>query len=502
MKAQTAKTPAHGAHRSATEASKDQPSVKNDAAGADTARVSPQMARRILYSLMVPAIIMPVAGSMTRVALPIIRDDFQISADMTAWVAAAFTLPFMVLMPLYGRLSDAVGRRRLLLLGIMIFSVGTAMTFLSTNLGWLMAGRAVQGIGASGLMPLGMAFISAIFAPSQRGKAMGTWSQVGPIAGFVGPLVAGVIIVAWGWRAAFLPPLLVGIVAFLVVYLFIPSGLSNIEPGYLRRFDWIGVILLAGAGASLLFYLSSRPITGVAPLRDWRLLATTATFFVLLVWWERHREDPFMPLDVFHNKVFLQASGAASMRMVIMAGVGFLIPLYLVDVYGLSAAAVGVMLVINPGAMALMVRSGGQIADRWGSRLPVLVGLGVQVSVVIMLFSLPATAPIWVLGVILAYHGLGAGLMLAGLHRSAMGNTEAARMGSVAGMYNMLRFAGMAIGTAMAGVILQHFLDQGRPTLEAYQWTFLTFAAAGLVGILIAATMREPKYSMTTRGGD
>ena len=466
---------------------------------AETARVSPALARRILYSLMLPSMIMPVAGSMTRVALPIIRDDFQISAEMTAWVAVVFTLPFMVLMPLYGRLSDGAGKRRLLLLGILIFSIGTIMTIASTNLGWLMAGRAVQGIGASGLMPLGMAFISGIFATDQRGKALGTWSQVGPIAGFVAPLVAGVVIVGWGWRAALVPPLLVGIVAFAVVYYTIPSGLSKIDPSFLQRFDWIGVILLAGTGTSLLFYLSSRPITGVPPLQDWRLLAALVLFFVLLVWWELHRQDPFMPLDVFQNRLFLQASWAASMRMVVMAAVGFLMPLYLVDVRGLSAVVVGVMLVINPGAMALIVRQGGQIADRWGSRLPVLIGLGVQTSVLLLLYILPASAPIWVLGLILAYHGLGAGLMLAALHRSAMGNTAASRMGAVAGMYSMLRFAGMVLGTALAGVILQQFLDSRLSMQAAYQWTFLIFAIAGLLGLVIAFTMQEPKQSVPKR---
>ena len=293
-----------------------------------------------------------------------------------------------------------------------------------------------------------------------------------------------------------------GVIAFVVVYYFIPSGLSNVQPGFLRSFDWFGVVLLSGAGASLLFYLSSRPITGVPALRDWRLLAATVMFFTLLVWWERRCHDPFMPMAVFHDRVFLQASATASMRMVIMAGVGFLIPLYLVDIHSLSAAAVGVMLVINPGAMALMVRRGGQFADRWGSRFPVLIGMGVQVSVVIILYFLPAAAPIWVIAIILASYGLGAGLMLAALHRSAMGSTEPSRMGSVAGMYSMLRFAGMAIGTAMAGVILQIFLDQGLPVIEAYQWAFLSFAAPGIVGIVIAATMREPKGATQPTRGD
>lgn len=493
MKSETAKLSASGASRQHQPDAVGGQRVKADAGGDETAHVSPALARRILYSLMMPSIIMPVTSSMTNVALPIIRNDFQISADMTAWVAAVFTLPFMVLMPLYGRLSDVVGRRRLLLLGILIFTIGTAMTILSADLGWLMAGRAIQGIGTSGLMPLGMAFISTIFPVGERGKALGTWSQVGPSAAFMGPLVAGVVITAWGWRAAFVPPLIVGLAALVVVYIFIPSGLSNIEPGTLRRFDWMGAVFLAGAGAGLLFYLSSRPITGVPPLRDWRLLGGLVLFLVLLIWWERRRSDPFIPLDVFRSRLFLQASGAASMRMVVMASVSFLVPLYLVDVRHLSAAAVGVMLIINPGAMVLIVRQGGKIADRFGSRVPVLIGLAVQTSVLVMLFYLPGSAPIWSLGLILAYHGLGAGLMLAALHRSAMGDTEPSRMGSVAGIYSMLRFVGMATGTTLSGVILQHFLDQHLPTVEAYQWTFLTFALAGLVGIALAATLEEPK---------
>jgi len=130
--------------------------------------VSPEAARRILISLMFPSMIMPLVSSMSRVALPIIRADFQIQADMTAWVATVFTLPFMVLMSVYGRLSDGVGKRRLILAGITIFSTGTAITLAATDLAWLMAGRAIQGVGAAGMMPLAMAFISTIFGPDER----------------------------------------------------------------------------------------------------------------------------------------------------------------------------------------------------------------------------------------------------------------------------------------------------------------------------------------------
>ena len=131
-----------------------------------TQSISHKEAQRILYALMIPGMLMPVASSMSRGALPVIRDEFAISADMTAWVAAVFTLPFMIVMPVYGRLSDGVGRRRLILAGIGVFSVGTLLTVFAPTLAWLMAGRAIQGIGVSGMMPLGMALLSVIFPPA------------------------------------------------------------------------------------------------------------------------------------------------------------------------------------------------------------------------------------------------------------------------------------------------------------------------------------------------
>ena len=131
-----------------TEADPDRQSTTTDI------KVAPETARRILISLMFPSMVMPLTSSMSRVALPIIRDHFRLQADMTAWVATAFMLPFMILMPVYGRLSDGLGKRRLILAGIFIFSIGTAIATLAPSLSWLMAGRAIQGVGVGGIMPL------------------------------------------------------------------------------------------------------------------------------------------------------------------------------------------------------------------------------------------------------------------------------------------------------------------------------------------------------------
>lgn len=459
--------------------------------------ISAEAAQRILIGLMIPNIIMPMASSMSRVALPIIRDDFQIPADTTAWIATAFTLPFMILMPVYGRLSDGVGRRRLLLAGIVIFAVGTAMTVTATELAGLMIGRMVQGIGTAGIMPLGMALISTIFSADQRGKAMGTWSSVGPVTGVFGPLLAGFLVTGWGWRGAFAPPLIIGVIAFVVVYKVVPAGLSTVRRGFIRGFDWIGVVLMAIGATALLFFLSSRPITGVPSLQDWRLLLATLVAATAFVVWETRRKDPFVALSVFRNRIFTLASISASARMFAMSGISFLIPLYLVDIHNLSASALGFMLMINPGCMALMVRFGGMISDRWGSRWPVVCGLTGQIVVAGLLSRLPATVPLWPIIGLLAMHGLSVGLMLAALHSAAMQQIAPEQMGAAAGLYSMIRFFGAVIGTALAGVLLQIFLDQGLLTIDAYQIVFLCIAGFSAAGLLAAFNLRKPQTAVT-----
>jgi MFS family permease len=146
---------------------------------------------------------------------------------------------------------------------------------------------------------------------------------------------------------------------------------------------------------------------------------------------------------------------------------------------------------VNAGAMALIVRFGGLMSDRWGSRWPSVIGLSVQISVMVIFALLPATAPIWVIALVLAYYGLGAGFVLAALHRAAMGHIGDEQMGMAAGLYSMTRFVGMAAGSALGGVILQGAFDGGMTTVAAYQFTFLCFALLASVGIVAAFGLRE-----------
>ena len=450
--------------------------------------------RSILFSLMLPAMLMPMLSTMSRVALPMVRDNFSLTADLTAWIDVSFTLPFMLFMPVYGRLGDGFGARRLLLAGITLFTLGTALILNASTMPHLLVGRIIQGIGLAGMSPLSIGLIASLFPPQTRGQKMGTWSTIGPTTGFFGPLAAGLLVGAWGWQAAFAPPIVCGLIAFGVVYRLIPARTHSAQTdstAFLLTFDWVGMLLLAGAASSLVFYLSSRAITGIAPLRDGRLIGAALLFLLFFLWWEKRRRDPFIAPILFTNGPFLRGTFCATMRMVSMGGIGFLIPLYLVDMKAIQPAELGGMLMIGAGSMAVVVRLAGSLADRWSSRWFVVIGLLGQAGTLFTFTHLPAGVSLWHIGIALSAHGLSAGLMLATLHKVVMGRVEQTETGTAAGLYSMCRFLGAATGTALSGVLLQDHLDAGLDLLTAYQRVFGVIAFFPALGLLIALSLRE-----------
>lgn len=171
----------------------------------------------------------------------------------------------------------------------------------------------------------------------------------------------------------------------------------------------------------------------------------------------------------------------------------FLVPLYLVDVHGTGLGQLGGLLMINPGMMAIMVRIGGWMTTRFSDRMLAIIGLLVQGSVMFIFSQLPAGAPVWAVALNLGYYGFGAGLMLVALHHASMQSISQDQMGMAAGLYSMLRFMGMAIGTALAGVILQRFLDLSLPVIKAYQMVFLFYCAFPVLGVIAATGLVEGK---------
>jgi len=452
---------------------------------------TPVNKQETLIALMLPQLMIVVNMTMVSVALPAIRDAFGAPADLIAWVITMYNLPFVALMPLYGHLGDVLGIRRMLVVGASVFLVGTVVNLLSHNLPLLLLGRFIQGLGASGGVPLAIAMICRVFPPETRGRALGKWNSIGPAASVTGSLIGGVIIDHLGWRASFAVPIIASIVAIYLVSRAVPAAEHQQRAQTLRTFDWIGVLLLSATLATLLFYINSRAVTGRAALTDWRLLVATLSLLGAFVWHERRVAEPFLDLSILAGSNFRAASIASALRMVVMSSFAFLTPLFLADVKGLNATVIGLIVMIRAAALFPTMYFGGRVADRLGSRPPVVVGLGVMAASIWLIILPGDDASVAWAAVGLLLNGLGAGLALPALHHAAMGSSSDDRGGAAAGLYSMVRFWGTMLGTAFSGVLLQFLFDRGTAISASYRIAFALEFVVALVGVLIAISLRE-----------
>lgn len=459
---------------------------------------SPQT--QILIGLMAPSVMVGMDHHSFGVALPTIRSYFGLDADLAAWAAMIYSLPFMTLMPLYGRLGDGLGKRRLLLMGMVIFLCGTLLVFTAQSFTGFVIGRMIQGIGTAGFVPLSLAMIAQWYAPEERGKVMGSWNSVVPFTGLVFPYFGGLLIERLGWRAVYPPIVLTGVLAFLVVQRNVPTrDQHKIDPAFLRTFDWIGVLLLSAALILLLAFTSSRPLTGVEGLQDWRLLALCLLCFGACVGWERRRPQPYLNLTLFRNRTFTAASFGAGLRMFLMSSMSFVMPLYLTDIHQVGASLIGLALALQAGMLFVTSQAGGQVADKWGSRTPIVVSMVGLLIVMIALALAPATTPVWMIYGLTAAHGFIVGMSLAPLHRASLQNVAEHETGAAAGIYSMIRFAGQILGVAVAGVTLQQALAQAQTPIRAYQMVFWIYTGVAVLATLVGWDVREAPASGDSR---
>jgi MFS family permease len=426
------------------------------------------------------------------------RTSYGLQADTAAWIVTAYALPYLILMPVYGKLGDKLGKRCTLMAGVSFFLLGTGLNLLSDGLPWLLLGRAIQGVGASGVVPLAIASVSEAFPLHEQGRALGRWNSVGPVTGSLAYFSVGIIIDTLGWRQIFIPPLIVGAVALFLVWKLAPVSSRRGRSDPMRGFDWTGAALLGLGLSALVLYLSSETITNVRPLRDWRLLSITLVVFSGFVLWEKRQVYPFVDLRMFSRRTLVQASICAALRTVALSGIAFLMPLYLVDVRGFSATLAGLTLVPLSICLFPTMRLGGRWVDRWGRRWPLIVGVTLQVGTMAYLALLRSTAHAALVIVGLAIHGLSAGMAQAALHRTAMADVPDGQTGAAAGVYSLIRYCGQLIGPVGVGAVLQQGLNRGLGT-EAFQRGFWFLVSLGLIGVVTAFTVGNGSSASSIR---
>lgn len=413
--------------------------------------LSPARKRWILAATVLGSSLTFIDGSALGVALPSIQSDLGAGPAAVQWVSNAYLLTLGALVLIGGAAGDRFGRRRVFLIGVGVFSLASIACGLAPTVQLLIAGRAVQGVGAALLTPGALALIGAAFPPEERGKAFGTWAGAGAIFGMVGPLVGGWLADSADWRFIFWINVPLAILTVLVTLKAVPESRDDDA----RGLDWLGALLaMTGLGA-LTWSLTAAPDLGWAHPGILGGLVAGALGLAAFLWAEAREKHPMMPLAMFRSSVFSGINLLTLLLYFALGGAMFFLPYDLIRVQGFSATMAGAAMLPFAFVMGLFSGFAGKLADRFGARLslsvgPILAGLGLA------LLALPGPGAGYVDGPLAGMTVMAVGMTLAvgPLTAAVMGAVPPGHTGIASGVNNAVaRVAGL-LAVALLGLIL------------------------------------------------
>lgn len=415
--------------------------------GKETRRFSANLA---LASLALSMLLSSLGTSVANVGLPTLALAFNASFQDVQWVVLAYLLAVTLLLASVGRLGDMVGRRRLLLAGIFLFTVASIMCGVAPTLWLLIAARAVQGLGAAIMMALTMAFVSEMVPTERTGRAMGMLGTMSAVGTGLGPSLGGVAIALLGWRAMFLINVPLGILAFLLSVRYLPPDRQGPKMA-LAGFDVMGSALLAVALAA--YSLAMTVGQGDFGLLNHALLLTSAIFVVLFVLVERRVAFPLIRLSTFRNPVLSAGFVMAALVTTVMSATMVVGPFYLSRALALGAGHVGLVISSGPIVAALTGVPAGRLVDRFGALNVSIGGLIAMVIGSIILPMLPTSFGVSGYMYPIAILTVGYALFQAANNTAVMTHARPDQRGVIAGMLSLSRNLGLITGASVMGAV-------------------------------------------------
>ncbi|MGB0121766.1 MAG: MFS transporter [Solirubrobacterales bacterium] len=392
-------------------------------------------------------------NTVVNVALPSIQRDLGTSISGLEWIVNGYTLSFAVLLAVGGRMGDIFGRRKMFVVGVIIF------TFASTTAGFaptdtaLVVSRVIQGIGAAFMMPGTLSIITDAFPAHERGKAIGTWAGVSALALAVGPVLGGFLTEQVSWRAIFYINLPVGILAVLAA-LFVVRESRDTTVG--RQVDVLGVgILTVGLTALVLALIEGNSWGWDSPAVI-GLVALSIVMLAAFVAAELRVKAPIIEFSLFKSRNFIGSVIVAFIISFAMMGVFFFLALYMQNILGYSALEAGVRFL--PTTLVIMVLSplSGRLSDKIGPRWPIVTGMAL-IALSLYLFSTIEVGTTFS-GLLPSFILLGAGigLTMSPMSTAAMNAVNKAKAGVASGVLSMFRMVGGTFGVAALGALFQN----------------------------------------------
>ena len=414
---------------------------------------SPGYAQRwwVLATMTVCLLVVITGNTILNVAIPTVQRELKATQGELQWAVDAYILVFAGLLFTWGVIGDRIGRKRVLLIGLTIFAVGSVFAAFSDSPLELIGWRAVMGVGGAAVQPTTLAVITNVFPPRERGRAIGVWAGTAGIGVAGGPLAGGAVLEHFWWGSVFLvgvPVALLGIVAVLV---FVPES-RDPNPG---RLDIPGVLLSIAALAGVVYGLI-RGGSGVGWTTPGVLIPLVGglLLLVLFVWIQRRSTHPALDVSLFRNPAFSAAAAALGLNFFALLGATFYLVFYLQGVRGYSPLQSGAALIPVAIGMALMAPRSSGLAERFGAKAVCASGFVLIALSFLGIQLLGLSSPVWLVIVVLSVQGLGMGAVMAPATESIMSVVPREKAGAGAAVNNSVRQVGGALGVAILGSVL------------------------------------------------
>lgn len=389
------------------------------------------------------------------VALPTIAADFQATLAEMQWVIIASTLALVGFVPVFGRISDVMGRKRLFLIGIAVFTLASGLVAAAPSIYFMIAARVLQGIGAALITANVLAILVDVFPIHQRGTAIGVQAVLISFGAASGPSLGGLLVDTFGWEAVFLINVPIGIACAILCAAVLPPLKSHrsMEP-----MDWVGAVGLILGLVILLLGLTKAPEWGWTSTKALPLIGVGLVILVAVVGWERRHPTPIVDTSLFKIRAFSLGQVVGLCGTLTLSGTMLMVSFYWQTLHGFSPTETGLLMMPIPIAIGIASPLSGRVADRTGwNRYLVAIGLSLAAVALVLLSQTTENTPAWDVMARMAAMGIGIGMYIAPNNAAVMSAPPEARRGIGSGLLNMFRFTGQALGVALVGAAFAGF---------------------------------------------
>jgi EmrB/QacA subfamily drug resistance transporter len=425
-------------------------------------------------------------------ALSTIRRDLGASIEALEWTVNAYSLSFAVLLMTGAALGDRLGRRRMFVVGLLLFAAASAACALAGSVGWLIAARTVQGAGAALVMPLAMALLSAAFPREERGKALGIFSGLTGLALIAGPVAGGAIAEGIAWQWIFWINIPIALIA-------VPLALGRIREGFGpgTAVDIPGVVLVTGAVLGVVWALMRGNNAGWASLEVVAALAAGFLLAIAFAAWELRVREPMLPMRFFRVRAFSSGIAASFLLYASLYGALFFMAQFLQAAQGFGPLGAGLRLLPWTATLFVIAPVAGSLVNRIGERALIVIGLALQ-ALGFAWIALIAAPDIGYGSLVapLIIAGAGVSMAMPAAQNAVLSSVAASEIGKASGIFNMFRFLGGVCGIAIAVVVFARTGSVVSPHAFSAGFTAALGATAAVSLLAALAGMWQPAQRM------